>query len=296
MSAIDHVLASLDLDELTAWVTAQRWFSAKSREVTVGVRHADVLDAEAGLGLVIAEARAAAGTHELFQLLVGVDGDGVSYDALADPAGGAALARLLGTAARVGDESSEVSFHWEPDAPALADPPAVRMLGAEQSNTSVVIDDEVVLKVFRHLEPGENPELEMLQFLSGHGFTQIPDLVGWYQLSGDILDATLGVAQGFLHRATNGWDLALDELGSGSADRLTPGLADLGAVIGEMHAVLGSDTTDPDFAPEAPGDEALALFMATVDEEIEHIFSALPDHPVFAPIAGRGEELSLIHI
>ena len=291
MTGIDAALSSLDTEALTAWVTSQRWFSAKSREVTVDVRDAVPLDEDAGLGLLVVEARTAAGTHELFQLLVGADGDRLDHDALADPARSAALARLLGDGARVDTTGGAVTFHWTDDAPALGDPPDVRPLGAEQSNSSVVIDDAVVLKVFRHLEPGVNPELEMLEFLSSHGFTAIPTLAGWYQLSSDVLDATLGVAQGFLGEATNGWDLALDELGSGRTDRITPGLRDLGAVVGEMHAVLGSDVSRPEFAPEAPGDEALPLFMATVDEEIEHVFSGLPDHEVFAPIAGRGDEL-----
>ena len=44
-----------------------------------------------------------------------------------------------------------------------------------------------------------------------------------------------------------------------------------------MHSVLGSDASDPAFAPEEPSDEALALLTATVDEEIERIFLDLPD-------------------
>jgi len=291
MTDITDALRKIDLDALTEWVIAQRWFSAKSREVHVDVRTAVPLCADPGVGLLIAEARTPAGTHELFQLVVGLDGDELAFDVLEDPERSAALADLLRGGGTAGDGDHTVSFTWADDAPDLPDPLAVAPLRAEQSNSSVVIDDAVILKVFRHLEPGENPELEMLQFLSTHGFDQAPALAGWYSLHGDLIDATLGVAQQFLQGAVDGWELAQDELIGGHAERLTPRLVELGEVVGRMHSALGSDAADPDFAPEEATDEALPIFMATVDEEIEQVFSKLPEHEVFAPILGRGDDL-----
>jgi trehalose synthase-fused probable maltokinase len=58
-----------------------------------------------------------------------------------------------------------------------------------------------------------------------------------------------------------------------------------------MHTVLASDSSDPSFSAEEPSAEALALLVATVDEEIEQVFASLPDDPELAPIAGRGEEV-----
>jgi trehalose synthase-fused probable maltokinase len=291
MTTLTDALDAIDTEALTEWVTAQRWFSAKSREVVLGVRDAVSLDAERGLGVVVVEARTPAGTHELYQLVVGHHDDEIDPDALSDPTRATVLADLLRHGAEVGDEGRTVTFHWTDDAPTLAAVPRVRPLRAEQSNSSVVIDETVVLKVFRHLEPGDHPELEMLQFLSERGFAHIPSLAGWYEVHGELLDATLGVAQGFISDGEDGWAVALDSLGEPGSDRLTPHLGELGRVVGEMHAVLGSDASDPAFAPESPGDESLPLFMATVDEEIEHVFTALPDHEVFAPIAGRGDAL-----
>jgi maltokinase len=291
MTPIADALETIDLDVLTEWVTGQRWFSAKSREVTVDVRTTVPLCADPGVGLLIAEARTPAGTHELFQLVVGTDGDELAFDVLDDPVRSAALAALLRQGGTVGDGDHTVSFAWADDAPALGDPPVVRALKAEQSNSSVIIDDAVILKVFRHLEPGENPELEMLEFLSSHGFDGAPALTGAYSLHGDLIDATLGVAQEYLAEAVDGWELAQDELISGRTDRLTPRLVELGEVVGRMHSTLGSDASDPDFAPEEASDEALPIFMATVDEEIEQVFSKLPEHEVFAPILGRGDDL-----
>ena len=59
-----------------------------------------------------------------------------------------------------------------------------RLMGVEQSNSSIVFDDELVLKVFRKLEPGVNPELEVLRFLTEHGFPNIAPLRGWYEYEG----------------------------------------------------------------------------------------------------------------
>jgi maltokinase len=58
-----------------------------------------------------------------------------------------------------------------------------------------------------------------------------------------------------------------------------------------MHNALASDPTDPHFAPEEPSAESLALLSASIDEEIEQVFAALPDIDALAPVAGRGEEV-----
>ena len=71
-----------------------------------------------------------------------------------------------------------------------------------------------MLKVFRKLEPGVNPELEILRFLTWRGFPNIAPLHGWYDYEGQAFASTLGVAQTFLPDAVGGWELALDELWS----------------------------------------------------------------------------------
>jgi maltokinase len=166
-----------------------------------------------------------------------------------------------------------------------------RAISAEQSNTSVVFDDELILKAFRRLEAGINPELEMLRFLTEHGFENIPSLGGWYQYSGGPISATLGILQQFVHNATDGWELALDEIGS-APEAFLVRLRRLGEVTGSMHTTLASDPTDPSFAPETPSVEALGLLTATVDEEIERMFVDLrEDDDRLASIVGRGEEV-----
>ena len=167
----------------------------------------------------------------------------------------------------------------------------VRLIASEQSNSSVVFDEELILKVFRRLEPGINPELEMLRFLTEHGFPNSPRLAGWYAYAGRPLETTLGVLQQFIAGALDGWELALDELAE-APERFLERLRRLGEVTGAMHSVLGSDSADPAFCPEETSTEALGLLTATVDEEIERVFLELPEGiEALEPIAGRGEEV-----
>src|SRR3954453_12830226 len=151
----------------------------------------------------------------------------------------------------------------------------VRPMGVEQSNSSMVFGDRLVLKSFRRLEPGVNPELELLRFLDGHGFENIAPLAGWYEYEGRLVESTLGIVQEYLKGARDGWSLELEPDGE-HPDKLIEELHELGGVTGRMPSVLGSDASDSAFAPEEPTDESLALITATVDEDIERIFKNLP--------------------
>jgi trehalose synthase-fused probable maltokinase len=62
-------------------------------------------------------------------------------------------------------------------------------------------------------------------------------------------------------------------------------------VTGEMHSALGSEASDPAFAPEEPSGEAISILTATIDEEIERIFVELPEDEALDPIRGRGQDV-----
>jgi len=81
---------------------------------------------------------------------------------------------------------STLTFRWADGADSERDPD-VRPMGVEQSNSSMVFGDELVLKSFRRLEPGINPELEVLRFLAEHGFGNIAPLAGWYEYEGRLV-------------------------------------------------------------------------------------------------------------
>jgi maltokinase len=281
----------IDERELIDFVTAQRWFGSKTREVV----HARLIDSallrEANPACVIELVELAfdTGLHEIYQLLRVLDDD--EPDGLGDPA----LARELVHAMRRGltlqGADGVLEFRPVEGFSALGrELVAARPVGSEQSNSSIVFDEELILKAFRRLEPGINPELELLRFLTERGFANIAALGGWYAYSGKQMDATLGVLQQFVH-GVDGWELALDELGE-APPRFVGRLRRLGEVTGRMHTALGSDASDPNFAPEEPSVESLGLLTATVDEQIERIFLELPeDNEALEPIRGRGEEV-----
>jgi maltokinase len=292
---------SIPEDALREFVQGQRWFGAKSREIAhFQVIGAPVVSAdEPLLVLALVEIRFQPGTHELYHLPLGFrrrwkDGiaevEGwVAYDALTDPE----LARLLVLRMRAQEDvaGGEAIVEFRATTEPHGDLSNVRPMGAEQSNTSVVFDEELVLKVYRRIEAGVNPELEVLRFLTDRGFPSIASLEGWAAYLGTPLEATLAIAQSYVAGDGDGWTLALDALTAGSGDEFVERLRVLGEVTGAMHTVLASDAGDPSFAAEEPSGEALGLLTASVDEEIEELFATLPDLPELEPIAGRGEEV-----
>ena len=154
-----------------------------------------------------------------------------------------------------------------------------------------MFDDELILKVFRRVEAGINPELELLRFLTEHGFENIAQLAGWYAYAGRQMEATLGILQRFVPAGEDGWERALAAIEAGDEAFLDT-LRRLGEVTGKMHSLLGADSSDPNFGADQTSVESLGLLTATVDEEIESIFMDLPDDtPELEPIRGRGEEV-----
>jgi trehalose synthase-fused probable maltokinase len=300
-------ISGLEEGRFQEWIVAQRWFGSKAREVA----HIDVAECiplreeVPQLALALVEARFGEGTHETYQVPLGLrpadegwservigEADGWTiYDALADPAAGRELLHRMRSGAVETIEEGTLRFCWAASAGAEQGGTVdVRPVGVEQSNSSIVFGDELILKAFRRVEPGVNPELELLRFLSERGFPNIAALAGWYEFEGRFIDATLGILQEYLAGARDGWELTLEELAS-DPDGLLGRLRALGEVTGELHTALGSDSTNPDFAPDEPSQEALSLLTADVDEQIERIFIDLPETEALAPIAGRGQDV-----
>ncbi len=302
-----HDLSWLPEQELHDWVVGQRWFASKSREVShINVMEAVPLRTESPqLVLALMEAVFPAGTHETYQVPLGLRpaGEGwdervictvddwTVYDGLADPAFGRELLHRMRTDSEVTVDEGVLGFHWAPSASSsLGGTVDVRPVGVEQSNSSIVFSDSLILKAFRRVEPGENPELELLRFLSARGFPNIAPLAGWYDFEGRLVDATLGILQEYLAGARDGWELVLDELASDPTGLLEQ-VRSLGRVTGELHTVLGSEASDPAFSPDEPSMESLSILTANVDEQIERVFVELPETEATEPILGRGQDV-----
>ncbi len=293
-------------EALRTFTVAQRWFGAKSRELA-GLRildRAELRSAPPALSVLLVEVRYQSGSPDVYQLVVGArEGSGppqatlasaegwTSYEAFGDPEFARELCERLRAGGVLAADEGTIEFGSLGGFPSGGgELPRVRVLGLEQSNSSIVFDDELIVKVYRRVEAGVNPELELLGFFGRHGFENVPRLWGWWSYTGPLMRASLGVVQQFVPGAVDGWTLALDELRS-EPEAFLGRLRRLGVVIGEMHAVLASERDDPAFAPEEASSESLALIAAAVAEEIEQVFGALPEGDSVAPLVGRGEEL-----
>jgi len=122
---------------------------------------------------------------------------------------------------------------------------SVRHLAAEQSNTSFVFDERILLKLFRKVSDGPNPDVDIPQALRRVGFTNVPDVLARWQRDG----RDLAVVQPFLAGAIDGWTLALTSLRQLFAEGTDPESAGgdfapdasrLGTITAEMHVALAS--------------------------------------------------------
>ncbi len=254
--------------QLRDFVAAARWFGGKGRpfEVT-GTRRLWLSDRPgAQVALELLTLTYADGGTDLYQVPLTyrpADGptDGpppvgtwedpelgpvTAHDALQDPASAALWLAAFAGRAPTG-ASPGLDFHRVPAA-GLDDPEAAagwtpRLLTGEQSNTSVVFGDRALLKVFRRLAPGQNPDIEVLAALTEAGAPQVAPLYGWVETEelGDQ-PVQLGILQHFLTGATDGWVLALEDLadGSAAADSFAAHAAALGAALGGVHAALAA--------------------------------------------------------
>jgi maltose alpha-D-glucosyltransferase/alpha-amylase len=133
-----------------------------------------------------------------------------------------------------------------------------RTLGADQSNTSVVLGEAVLLKAYRRLHAGLNPELELVAFLSEEvGFPAVPPLAGYVELvSAREGLTTIAVAQAFIADGADLFESLADALvawllapGEVSLEFATEVAADLGALTAGLHVALASRPDIPEFAP-----------------------------------------------
>ncbi len=237
----------LSSDQLLALVQGQRWFAARGRELE-GAHVSAIAHADDDLELALVEVRFLEGTHETYLLALGFDAE-EPYDALEQPEHARRIAALCGV-----------------ETPCAT----VRPMGVEQSNSSIVLDERHVLKLYRRLEAGPNPELELLRLFAEAGFENAPRLNGSLEHRGDPLDTSLAVVTGLVDAVGGGWELTIAALASGDPGWLPQRGYRLGEVTGAMHAALAA-TDDPQLAPEQPSAEAVGLLAATIDEDVARL-------------------------
>jgi maltokinase len=220
-------LKTVTLD-LAKWLTAQRWYAGRGRDL-VGVREAlsvPLRDGGSDLELVLLDADYSNGTSDRYQVVIRwddasaerndandtaatigrSDGGGpvrTAHDGLFDPAAATHLLSLIDRSATAGP----LRFIREPGAELPLDA-VPRVIGAEQSNTSVVFANSAILKVFRRVTPGVNPDIELNRVLARADNPHVARLLGSIETDLDGEHYALGMVTEFAANSTEGWDMA----------------------------------------------------------------------------------------
>jgi maltose alpha-D-glucosyltransferase/alpha-amylase len=162
---------------------------------------------------------------------------------------------LLSELGRDGTDRSG-AFRWSSTSalrPALANAlhAESRVSAAQQSNSSLIYGTSIILKVFRRLSPGVNPEIELGRFLTTRtSFRNIPLLLGDWTYRPAAGDAySLAVAQTYIASVGDGWTFTLDLLRNSATRELTAAQR-LGQLTADMHLAFESARGDPDLVPE----------------------------------------------
>lgn len=280
---------------MTAYLDRSRWFAGKGRghEVVDVDRVATLPGEGADAPLVTLELLTVqyddGGDAEVYQMplvhhrdeqpgltgsLLGRHEGAWTYDAVHDADAMARFLRLFadtepGGATPVGGASFHRVEPSEAVGPVLDPALPATVLTGEQSNTSVRFGTEVLLKLFRKVTPGRNPDIEVHDALTRAGTPYVAPLHGWAQAgTGDDL-VDLAMLQSFLPGASDGWELALTSAASGQADGFVGDARALGVAVADVHAALREE-----FGTGTVEGAAVAARMRT---RLEAALVGLPD-------------------
>jgi maltose alpha-D-glucosyltransferase/alpha-amylase len=202
-------------------------------------------------------------------------------------------------------------------------PLAVRRVSAEQSNTSILFGDRFILKLFRRLEPGLNPDAEIGRYLTEKtSFDRIPPFAGTIELQPSpgaehAEPCTIAMLQGLVANQGDGWKWTVEELEryfearapqrfpeNAAAELGGPlelsarpvsllardnlgiyfdAAATLGRRTAELHLALASPTNDPAFAPEPLTPENFQAVLEEFHQHASRVLDVLKERVPYLP-------------
>jgi predicted trehalose synthase len=263
-----------------AWLVGQRWFRAKQRPIATVTQLDSALLGPAELN-VLEVGYTDGGAADRY-LVPTVDGD--------DPADGegawTAIARAMADDAELrGGQGRFTCMRTDaleellPSAHEAAAALTERRLRVEQSNTSIVLGERLILKLYRLLEPGESPDLEVSAFLTDAGFADTPAVAGAMTYTPDDGEpAAAAMLQAFVPSTGDAWAAMLHAL----ADDPGRGVviaATVGRVTAAMHAALASRPDDPAFPARTATLAETAAWRASAERQLAQAVTAVSGEP-----------------
>lgn len=273
-----------------------RWFGAKGRSIeAMRLDAAFVLDPDGPHVLAITTVTLDHGERQRYQIALTGDplreanaGDGTWRAMAVAMAEGRAIAAI---ADDPGTPPQAVLVCRPGPAMPPGGPGTERDLGADQSNTSVVLGEEVLLKAYRRLQPGLNPDLEMTAFLSEEaGFTAVPPLAGFVELiEAEHGTTTLAMAQQFVADGADAYESIADALtawllapGEVSLEYATEVAADLGALTAGLHAAVADGHGIPEMAPRQATRDEVRAWAREARAHLDRALEVAPQDPASA--------------
>ncbi len=314
----------IETDALPPYLARRRWFASKNQKmISARLVRTDKIPGQA-MDIILAEVEVQlANRTEHYQLPLGIawnDGnvsaltqqlalaqvrqshrmgyltDAFSLDAF--PLG--VIRSMRGRVVRhisEGEVRCTATSHF--DAIELPKNPEIRRLSAEQSNSSLIVGDLVVIKLIRRVMHGINPEVEMVRYLTEQGYTNTPPLLGEItRVTANGDSHTMIVAQRFVHNQGDAWQWTLNYLNrysetigvSGKTnDDETDALVNyaafaraMGTRLGQLHEVLARPSADDAFNPmiaEASDAQAWAAAAAAQINQMVETLSQVKSWP-----------------
>jgi maltose alpha-D-glucosyltransferase/alpha-amylase len=301
--AVEAAAPTLERETLPAYLLKRRWFGAKDEKLR-SARIANLaplhLDLDLLLGEIEVETDASTSRWQLplsiawedeqqpalpGQLALARVRKGRRVGLLTDAFALAPFARrmlaALANGERIATPEGEIVFEPAPDKTNVltrqADAP-VFWLTAEQSNSSLVVDDAVILKIFRRITTGEHPEAEMSRYLTAHNFANAPALLGEVtRVDAQGQRHALAVAQAFVRNQGDAWTWAMNQFHRAFDDTTTREASGesriddirdyhtiataIGRQLGAMHVVLAQPTDNPAFTPKSATGEDVEAWI-----------------------------------
>ncbi|HWL65537.1 MAG TPA: hypothetical protein VNP73_06135 [Actinomycetota bacterium] len=209
----------LDVSPLLETLPTARWFGGKGRPLKqVEIVDTGVIE-DGPPALVLTIVRVSFGDEgpdQLYHLPLIVE-DGAARDALEDLDRLGVLGDLMAHGTSIKGADGVFQFGG-PGLDPLSPPGAesTRALGSEQSNSSLVLDDQIVLKLFRKVEVGPNPDLELNRHLTSEGFQHVPlhvaEIIYEGEMGGEEISIDLAIAQQLVPNSVEGWTLVTQHL------------------------------------------------------------------------------------